>query len=95
MGWGAWAPCLNFSAHLSVGAQEVSFSLEKGLSGFLHPSTSCKQMTGAVRQRGTQLHLDVTLGGSLFHCFMALTAIGLSLQGAEICLPTNFGPLKH
>lgn len=37
----------------------------------------------------------ITLWGSAFHCFMALTAMLLSLYQAEICLPVNSGPLRH
>ena len=97
-GGGMVPPYLNFLAHISVGDQKVLFSSEKALGRHLRPSISCKQMTGVSgrkKKKKTSCIWLITLWGSAFHCFMALTAMLLSLYQAEICLPINSGPLRH
>lgn len=60
-------------------AQEISFSLEKGMGGPLYPSISWKQMTRVVRQKNLQLHLVHYIKGRSFHgsncytCFLPLS----------------------
>ena len=98
-GKGTWPPYLNFSACLSLGVQELSI-LEKGLGGPLYPSISFKQVLGIVRQTNKQTNKTLSCiclitGGHSHPYFMALTAILLSFHWAEICLPINFGPLRH